>query len=259
MNGFGPCCWQALEVIVAESFTIVIPVRLQSTRLPDKPLADIQGKPMIQWVWERALGTGAGSCHIATDSSRIAEVARSFGASVVTTASAHESGTSRLAEAVGHLGLNPEEIVVNLQGDEPLMPGACLVQVADLLRKHPDARMSTLYEEITDADEWNNPNVVKVVLNTRREALYFSRAPIPFSRDGDWSGPRRHLGIYGYRAESLRQWSALPDSPLESAERLEQLRALDAGWTIVADRAIEPVPPGIDTAEDLQRVRALMK
>jgi len=237
-------------------FAILIPARLESVRLPDKPLADLGGKPMIQRVWERAREAGGQPCAVATDSERIAAAVKAFGARAILTAPGHESGTSRLAEAVARLDLDADSVVVNLQGDEPLMPPACLRQVAGLLDSHPEAEMATLWRAFDDPAQWQSPDAVKIVVAHAGRALYFSRAPVPFSRDGQWPAPRRHLGVYAYRVSALAAWDSLPNSPLEKTERLEQLRALEAGWNIVAAEAVEPVPGGVDTPEDLARVQA---
>ncbi len=238
-------------------FHIVIPVRLASSRLPDKALADINGKPMVVRVLECARYSGAVSVHVATDSEQIAEVVRAAGHQVIMTGVDHDSGTSRLAEAVVKLGLNEEAIVVNLQGDEPQMPAACLNQVAKLLASDRQAAMATLWEPIDDPTQWQDPSVVKLVVDHHGKALYFSRAPIPFQRDRDGRiGPwRRHVGLYAYRCRALRAWRELPQSALEASERLEQLKALEAGWRIITAPARQPIPAGVDTEADLERVR----
>lgn len=240
-------------------FHIVIPARLASSRLPRKPLALLGAQPMIVRVLQRARLAGAESVHVATDSAEIAAAVQAAGGSVVMTRADHESGTDRLAEACVTLGLSPEEIVVNLQGDEPLMPAACLLQVADLLDRDPQARMATLWAPVRDEEEWRNPNVVKLVANAWQRALYFSRAPIPHPRGREFQAGTscRHIGLYAYRVAALQEWAALPASPLEAAESLEQLRALSAGWVIACAPACAAVPAGIDTPEDLARVQAL--
>ena len=238
-------------------FHVLIPARLASTRLPEKALADLAGKPLIVRVWERACAAGAASVHVATDSDRIADAVRGAGGQVVMTASGHDSGTSRLSEAAGKLGLDGDEIVVNVQGDEPAVPVACLRQLAGMLGASAGARMATLWVDLADADEWRDPNVVKLVTRADGTALYFSRAPIPARRAGGWpqGQARRHVGLYGYRAAALADWPKLPPSPLETLEALEQLRALQAGWEIACQRAVEPIPPGVDTADDLAAMR----
>ncbi|MEX2497864.1 MAG: 3-deoxy-manno-octulosonate cytidylyltransferase [Wenzhouxiangellaceae bacterium] len=243
-------------------FHILIPARLASTRLPEKALADVAGKPLIVRVLERALQAGAASVHVATDSARIADAVQAAGGSVVMTAARHDSGTSRLAEAAAGLGLDPDAIVVNVQGDEPAVPIACLKQLAELLESRSGARMATLWVDLVDETQWIDPNVVKLVARADGRALYFSRAPIPALRKTGPDGAgwpeglaRRHVGLYAYRATALADWPRLAQSPLEASESLEQLRALQAGWEIVCERAVEPIPPGVDTAEDLETMR----
>lgn len=239
-------------------FHIIVPARLASSRLPEKALADLAGKPLVVRVWARALGAGAESVHVATDSPRIADAIRAAGGKVVMTAADHDSGTSRLSEAANLLQLGPDEIVVNVQGDEPAVPIACLKQVAGLLASRPGARMATLWADLADRAQWMDPNVVKLVARADGSALYFSRAPIPARREGGWPEglARRHVGLYAYRASALAEWAGLPASPLEDSESLEQLRALQSGWEIACDRAVEAIPPGVDTAEDLDVMRA---
>jgi len=173
------------------------------------------------------------------------------------TGSGHASGTSRLSEAAARLGFCEDEIVVNVQGDEPVVPTGCLRQLADLLGASAGARMATLWVDLADAAEWRDPSVVKLVTRADGTALYFSRAPIPARRAGGWPQglARRHVGLYAYRASALADWPGLAESPLEASEALEQLRALQAGWEIVCQRAVEPIPPGVDTAQDLQAMR----
>lgn len=244
-------------------FNVVVPARYASTRLPAKPLADIGGKAMIRHVWERAVESGAASVVIATDDPRIEEVARRFGAAVCLTRTDHRSGTDRIAEVVDRLAWADDSIVVNLQGDEPTMPPALLRQVADDLTAHPGAAMATLGVPLTARDQLFDPNVVKVVADREGWALYFSRAPIPWHRD---SFPRadalpaefafvRHLGLYAYRAGFLRQFVRWPPAPLETCESLEQLRALWHGARIRLGIARQAPGPGVDTPEDLERVR----
>lgn len=240
-------------------FHIIIPARLASTRLPRKPLELLGGRAMILRVMERASASGAETVHVATDSDAIAAVVAGAGGSVLMTDANHRSGTDRLVECVQALGLADEEIVVNLQGDEPLMPASCLSQVAELLHQDRSAQMATLWSPLSDAAEWRDPNVVKLVANARGHALYFSRAPIPHPRDPGLSAALawRHVGLYAYRTRALTAWANLPASRLEQTESLEQLRALEAGWTIACARARVEVPAGIDTVEDLARVQAL--
>lgn len=238
---------------------ILIPARMASTRLPGKPLADIDGCSLLEHVWRRAAACSVDRVAVATDDDAIERAAADFGAEVIRTRPDHASGTDRLAEAAAVLDLDDADIVVNLQGDEPLMPPACLAQVADLLAADPAADMATLWTPIIDAVEADRPDVVKIVCARDGRALYFSRARIPHDREGRGEPlPRRHVGLYAYRAGRLRAWPDLPPSALERCERLEQLRALEAGWRIVAAEAAEAIPAGVDTPADLERVRAVL-
>lgn len=237
---------------------ILIPARMASTRLPNKPLADINGRSLLEWVWRRGRAGRADEVVIATDDAVIDAAAREFGARVVRTRSGHLSGTDRLAEAVDLLEIADDTVVVNLQGDEPLMPAACLDQVAGVLEADTGADMATLWTPVTDPREADSPDVVKVVCRGDGRALYFSRAVIPRARAGDTGPLRRHVGLYAYRAGRLRQWPMLPASALEMCESLEQLRALDAGWRIATAEAAEAIPAGVDTPADLERVRAIL-
>ena len=248
------------------SFTVVIPARYASSRLPGKPLLDIAGKPMIQHVYERAIQSSASEVIIATDDARIAKVAASFNARVCMTDAAHESGTDRLQEVVSQLGLDGQHIVVNVQGDEPLIPPAVIDQVAADLLANPTAAIATLVERITDKDDVFNPNAVKAVMDANGRALYFSRAPIPWARDefaaANSSLPPathyyRHIGIYAYRVQFLHQFVQWPPGLLERTEKLEQLRAMENGVEIHIAEAITAIPAGIDTQADLDKVRAL--
>ncbi|MGB0957212.1 MAG: 3-deoxy-manno-octulosonate cytidylyltransferase [Litorivicinus sp.] len=236
-------------------FICVIPARYGSQRLPGKPLLMLAGKPLVQWAWESAIASDASSVVIATDDDRIAAAAKGFGAEVVMTRDDHPSGTDRLAEVADRLALSDDQIVVNLQGDEPSVSPRLLNQVARLLIDNPDASMSTLSEAIGDPADYRNPNVVKVVRADTGRALYFSRASIPFCRDDDQPlfGGRvqRHLGLYGYRAGLLRRFVQWPESTLEQTEKLEQLRVLQAGEGIWIDEACAPSSPGIDTQAQL--------
>lgn len=254
------------------SFTVVIPARYASSRLPGKPLAMIAGKPMIQHVHERAQESRAGRVVVATDDARIDEACRAFGAEVVMTSPNHASGTDRLEEVARKLELEPEHRVVNVQGDEPLLPPALINQVADNLERYPEVAISTLCERIHDAHQVFNPNVVKVVFDARGIAHYFSRAPIPWARDTwpqnaasaeidlpDGIGYFRHIGIYGYRASVLSDFVSWAAAPTEQVEALEQLRALYNGASIHVDVAERPPAPGVDTEEDLVRIRKLME
>lgn len=247
------------------SFTVLIPARLGSTRLPDKPLADISGKPMVVRVAERAAASGAARVVVAADDPRIQRACTLHGVACVLTRSDHPSGSDRLAEACGLLGLDGDDVVVNVQGDEPLIAPALVRACADLLLQRSDCVMSTAAHALDRVDDYSNPNVVKVVLDAAGRALYFSRAPLPWWRDGHAHGvtalpvpaPLRHIGLYAYRAGFLRGFPALPPSPLEQTESLEQLRVLWHGLRIAVHVSDQPPGPGVDTAQDLARVRAL--
>ena len=244
------------------SFTVIIPARYASTRFPGKPLADLAGKPMVVHVCERAKKSGAAAVHVATDDPRIADAVRKHGYSVVMTRSDHESGTDRLAEAAKRLKLAAEHIVVNVQGDEPLIEPKLIRDVANLLGRRRAAAMTTACHAIHDAASATNPNVVKVVLDEESYALYFSRAQIPFPRlSAEMSGAPhyRHAGIYAYRVRFLRNYAALPPAPIERAEALEQLRALWHGYRIAVVVSKEDIPPGVDTHQDLQAVLSRMR
>jgi 3-deoxy-manno-octulosonate cytidylyltransferase (CMP-KDO synthetase) len=245
------------------TFTVLIPARLASTRLPDKPLADIAGLPMVVRVAQRARLAGASRVVVAADSERIAAACKAHGVDVVLTRADHPSGSDRLAEACALLGLQGDDVVVNVQGDEPLIDPALIDAVAALLRERPQASMSTAAHPIASVEEFTNPNVVKVVLQADGIALYFSRAPLPWWRDGNAQGitalpdpaPLRHIGIYGYRAGFLRQFPSLPQAPVESCEALEQLRALWHGHRIAVHVTPSDPGAGVDTPADLERVR----
>ncbi|MGF1756976.1 3-deoxy-manno-octulosonate cytidylyltransferase [Photobacterium sagamiensis] len=246
------------------SFTVIIPARYQSTRLPGKPLADIGGKPMIQWVYEQACKAGAEQVIVATDDQRIVDVVKGFGGEVCLTRADHESGTERLAEVVAKYQLADDHIVVNVQGDEPLIPDTIIRQVADNLANN-NAPMATLAVEIDHPDEVFNPNAVKVVTDKDGYALYFSRASIPWDRDNYAKQPQeihhnlmRHIGIYAYRAGFINTYINWEPSTLEKIEALEQLRVLWYGEKIHVDVAIDAPPAGVDTPEDLEKVRALL-
>ena len=236
------------------SFQVVIPARYASTRFPGKPLADLGGKPMVVRVCERAAKSGAAGVHVATDDQRIAVAVRGAGYSALMTRADHPSGTDRLAEAAKRLRLKDGDIVVNVQGDEPLMPPALIRRVAVLLVKRKDAVVSTACHALHDS--LDNPNVVKVVLDSEGYALYFSRARIPYPRDagGVWY---RHAGIYGYRVGFLKRFSRLKVAPLEKAEALEQLRVLWHGFRIAVAVSETEIPPGVDTPQDLEAVRKM--
>jgi len=242
-------------------FRIAIPARYGSTRFPGKPLAILNGRPMIEHVWRRARAAGADEVVIATDDARIRDTAAAFGARVCTTRADHTSGTDRLAEVVEAMEWADDDRVVNLQGDEPLTPPTVLAQVADDLACHTDVPMTTLATPMA-ASAAEQPHLVKVVTDYAGRALYFSRAPIPYWRDtmpGAADPPAyRHVGIYGYRAGFLRTYAALPPAPLERAEQLEQLRALWHGYAIRVAEAIEVPEAGVDVPDDVTRVEAAL-
>lgn len=248
-------------------FTVLIPARLASTRLPDKPLADIAGKPMVVRVAERARLSQARQVVVAADSPKIVAACEAHGVAAVMTAPDHPSGTDRLAEASRLLALADDEVVVNVQGDEPLIDPLLVDSVARLLDARTDAPMGTAAHPLHDVAEFTNPNVVKVVTDAHGLALYFSRAPIAWWRDGFAAGvsalpdpaPLRHVGIYSYRAGFLRAFPALQPAPLERLESLEQLRALWHGHRIAVHVTQQAPGPGVDTPEDLARVRALFE
>ena len=242
-------------------FRVVIPARYASTRLPGKALIDIAGKPMIQWVQERARASRASEVLIATDDARIVEAARRFGAPVEMTSSNHQSGTDRIAEVARAKAWAETDVIVNVQGDEPLMPHALIDQVAGLLLNNRAAGMATLASPLARVEDLLDPNVVKVVADGEGRALYFSRAPIPWDRDNRQSvaGARRHIGIYAYRVGALLRLAALAPTPLEQLEKLEQLRALENGIEIrVADAVVKP-GADVNTAEDLSRAAAALR
>jgi len=245
----------------APDFLVVIPARLGSTRLPRKPLADIGGKPMVVRVAEQAKKSLAHSVVVATDSSEIQAACDEHRIECLLTSPDHPTGTDRLAEVAQLLKLPSNALVVNVQGDEPLIPPELINQVAQTLADHTECAISTVAVPIHDAGEIQNPNVVKVVLNRDGEALYFSRAPIPFVRDlkpEQKIEHLRHLGIYAYRADFLQAYSRLEPAPPEQAEALEQLRALWNGYRIAVHIAAQTPPAGVDTPEDLERVRSLL-
>ncbi|MDP3978686.1 MAG: 3-deoxy-manno-octulosonate cytidylyltransferase [Pseudomonas sp.] len=250
-----------------DAFTVVIPARYASSRLPGKPLQDIAGKPMIQHVWEQASKSSARQVVVATDDARIVEACRGFGAEVLLTRIDHNSGTDRLAEVAAALGLAADAIVVNVQGDEPLIPPEIIDQVAANLAANPQAAIATLAEPIDDVAALFNPNVVKVASDRNGLALTFSRAPLPWARDAfavsreqlPANVPyRRHIGIYAYRAQFLHDFVAWGPCWLEDTECLEQLRALWHGVRIHVADALQAPPAGVDTQEDLDRVRRLL-
>jgi 3-deoxy-manno-octulosonate cytidylyltransferase (CMP-KDO synthetase) len=245
-------------------FSVIIPARYGSSRLPGKVLADIGGRPMLQHVYEHALASGASSVVVATDDERVKAAAAGFGARVCMTSAAHRSGTDRLAEAAAQLGEPEERIVVNLQGDEPLLPATLVRQVAEDLDGHPEADIATLCRRVASRDELFDPHAVKVVMDGDGFALYFSRAPIPWHRDEFMSAAAslpadslhfRHLGLYAYRVSYLRYFASHPPCALELAESLEQLRALHGGHRIHVAEALEAPGHGVDTPADLVKVR----
>ncbi len=249
------------------AFTVVIPARYASSRLPGKPLQDIAGKPMVQHVWEQAKKSAASRVVIATDDARIVEACQAFGAEVLLTDPGHNSGTDRLAEVATQLQLTPDAIVVNVQGDEPLIPPAIIDQVAANLAAHPEAGIATLAEPIDSIETLFNPNAVKVSSDINGLALTFSRAPLPWARDALARSRdelpagvpyRRHIGIYAYRAGFLHDFVAWGPCLLEDTECLEQLRALWHGVRIHVADALQSPPAGVDTPEDLARVRRLL-
>ena len=244
-------------------FAVVIPARYASERLPGKALIDIGGRPLVEHVWRRAMQSSASEVVIATDDERIAEAAEAFGATVCMTSREHPSGTDRIAETADVMDWPDERIVVNLQGDEPLMPPTLLEQCATLL-DDASADLSTLASAFASAEEFADPNVVKVVTDDAGFALYFSRAPIPYSRGRDTDALAResalaHHGIYGYRCAVLRRLVAAPPSPLERCERLQQLRALSLGMRIRVGVPASRPGPGVDTDADLALVTGLLE
>ena len=241
-------------------FSVVIPARYGSSRLPGKPLADIAGRPMIAWVHERAVASGAAEVLVATDDERIAAACRAFGARVELTGEHHASGTDRISEVASRLGWSDEHIVVNVQGDEPMLPPRLVSQAAELLAADSDASIATLTTPIELERELTDPGVVKVVADRTGRALYFSRAPIPWLREGERAAaPRRQVGLYAYRVGGLKVLSAEPPCALEIAERLEQLRALWIGQRVIVADALERPPRGVDTEEDLAAGRELVE
>jgi 3-deoxy-manno-octulosonate cytidylyltransferase (CMP-KDO synthetase) len=245
------------------SFTVLVPARLASTRLPGKPLLEIGGLPMVVRVARQAQRSGAGQVVVATDAPEVATTCEAHGVPHVMTRTDHASGSDRLAEACEHLGLDGDHIVVNVQGDEPLVDPVLIDRCAALLDKHPDCVVGTVAHPIEERADWLNPNVVKVVLDAAGRALYFTRASVPFHRDGAPGElphdptPLRHLGLYAYRAGFLRRFPTLPQAPVERIEALEQLRVLWHGERIAVHITDTAPGTGVDTPEDLARVRAL--
>ncbi len=253
--------------MTASAFTVLIPARMASTRLPDKPLADLEGLPMVVRVAQRALLSRAQRAVVAADDVRIVQACQAHGIEAVLTRTDHASGSDRLAETCELLGLDGDDIVVNVQGDEPLLDPQMIESVAQLLTERPDCSMSTVAHALDNLAEFTNPNVVKVVLDRQNTALYFSRAPIAWWRDGfaqakpelPHPAPLRHVGLYGYRAGFLRQFPLLEVAPLERTESLEQLRAMWHGHRIAVHISDHAPGPGVDTPEDLERVRAWLR
>jgi len=247
------------------SFVVIIPSRMKSTRLPEKPLKDIAGKPMIVRVAERALKSGADQVVVATDHESIVDACAQHGIRALLTDPDHPTGTDRLSEAARLLGLTPETIVVNVQGDEPLIPIEVISAVARELENAPDCAIATAAHPITAQENFVNPNVVKVELDKSGRAMTFTRAPVPWPRDAfregkpmpEGHGALHHIGLYAYRAEFLAKFPALERAPIEASESLEQLRAMWHGYKIAVMVLPDDLPAGVDTQEDLDRVRAL--
>jgi 3-deoxy-manno-octulosonate cytidylyltransferase (CMP-KDO synthetase) len=247
----------------SQDFIVVIPARFQSVRLPGKPLLDIAGKPMLLHVVERARRSAASAVYVATDDARIAAVCEQAGVPYCMTDPAHSTGTDRIEEVTRQLGLSRDAIVVNVQGDEPLIPPEVINQVARNLAARPDTGICTLYAPVTSQEEFLNPNAVKLVTDHAGRVLYFSRAPIPWPRDGQNDATlalaRRHVGLYAYRVAVLQQFVQWPPAPIESTEKLEQLRAMANGVSVHAEQCLLPIPAGVDTQEDLDTVRQLLE
>jgi len=246
-------------------FHVVIPARFGASRLPGKPLLIVGDRPLIQWVWECARASGAASVIVATDDVRIFDSARGFGADCLMTSARHASGTDRIAEVARARGFAPDAVVVNLQGDEPMMPPAVLHEIADVLNTRPEIDIATAAAPIQSLAEFLDPSCVKALRARDGQALYFSRAPVPWPRDGvaaglptRFAGAWRHIGIYAYRVRSLLQFASWPPTALEETERLEQLRALEHGMRIHLVTLPEAPPAGVDTPDDLERVRACL-
>lgn len=259
------------EFNARQGFTVLIPARLASSRLPEKPLADIAGLPMVVRVARQAMQSQASRCVVAADDMRIVKACEAHGIAALLTRQDHASGSDRLAEACDLLQLPPDAVVVNVQGDEPLMDPKLINAVANELARRPDCVMSTAAHAIDRVEDFTNPNVVKAVLDRSGAALYFSRAPVPWWRDGASStgkpalsgglsepAPLRHVGIYAYRAAFLREFPALEPAPLEQIESLEQLRVLWHGYRIAVHVCKEAPGPGVDTVDDLEKVRAML-
>ena len=244
---------------VLSSPIVLIPARLASTRLPGKPLADIAGKPMVVRVVEAALAAQPHGIWVATDDERVAQAVAAHGHQALMTRADHPSGTDRIAEVAQTLGWRDDEIVVNVQGDEPLISPVCIAQTARLLAWRPQAAIATLVTPLESETEFRDPNLVKVVTDKDGWALYFSSAPIPWPRDGGMPAVMRHIGLYAYRAGSLRAISDASPCALEEVEQLEQLRALWLGHRIIVGKAAEPPAPAVDTEDDLAKVRRYLE
>ncbi len=249
------------------SFIVIIPARFESSRLLGKPLKDINGKPMIEWTWRQAHQSGAERIIIATESSEVQSVCEAFGAEVCLTGEQHQSGTERIAEVIEKMGLSDTDIIVNVQGDEPMLPPQLIHQVAEGLQSQPNIPMATLCESIEDIETVFDPHAVKVSRNVNQLAINFSRAPLPWSRDTfcdeiktlpeNWYY-KRHIGLYAYRAGFVKQYVAWPECALEQVEKLEQLRVLWHGESILVLDALCDAGVGVDTPEDLETVRTLL-
>ncbi|MBN2864843.1 MAG: 3-deoxy-manno-octulosonate cytidylyltransferase [Thiotrichales bacterium] len=249
------------------AFTVIIPARFESSRLPGKPLMDIHGKPMIQWTWLQAKKSGADRIIIATENAEVARVCEGFGAEVCLTGNHHTSGTERIAEVIDLAHIQGDDIIVNVQGDEPMLPPELIHQVADGLSDHPEISMATLCETIDDMETVFNPHAVKVCRDVANRAINFSRAPLPWSRDTfvedvktlpeNWAY-KRHIGLYAYRAGFVKQYVSWPECDLEHVEKLEQLRVLWHGEKILVLDALCDAGVGVDTQADLERVRVLL-
>jgi 3-deoxy-manno-octulosonate cytidylyltransferase (CMP-KDO synthetase) len=247
-------------------FHIIIPARYGASRLPGKPLIRVAGRPLIQWVWECARASGATSIIVATDDERVREIAANFGADCVLTRAEHASGTDRIAEVVRARGFAAEDIIVNLQGDEPMMPPAVISQIAGALEARPHIDIASAVARIESLAEFLDPSCVKALRALDGRALYFSRAPVPWPRDrvlegrpAAFEGAWRHIGIYAYHVRSLLEFAAWPPTSLELAEKLEQLRALEHGMSIQLVPLSKAPSAGVDTPEDLERVRAALQ
>jgi 3-deoxy-manno-octulosonate cytidylyltransferase (CMP-KDO synthetase) len=245
---------------MSASFTVVIPARYGSTRLPAKALAEIDGKPLVWHVVQRAMASDAEEVIVATDDERIVAAVNNSGCEAIMTSADHESGSDRLAEIVTKKSMPSDRIIVNVQGDEPTMPPRLINEVAEKLSGHQQAMMATAAKQISLVEELEDPNTVKVVMDQSDRALYFSRAPIPHNRDAvERVSAWHHIGIYAYRAGFLLEFANLPPTPLEQCEKLEQLRALENGHTIMVHKVDYETGIGVDTQADLERAREIMQ